>query len=687
MPLTRAIGTDDPGYQLSKDEWNALVDVAEVAIARTASRTTLVAIDASLHPVVFLFEAGREGTFVWDATVPVATHQADTQQGIYVAPNSAAAGAWVRRYQGAVNAKWFGLDGTGVPSDVLAFNGWISYLNSLGSAARSEYKVVHGFVPAGEYNIKAGGMTAILISNLHIQLDEAATFVLRDGAPWNLGNSTTFIENIWLYGGQPVTETADALTENMSWVNGINCARVFVSPSHFYRIAHLYKGVSAYTQSGIYLDWRHGVGSPDHSLVKIDNSANPSAIGAGLYLIDGQAYPYAPPANPSLLPKPVTNITQANPGVVTVEGHGYTTGDRVRLGGVGGMTQVNGQDFTITSIDANSFSLGVDTTTYGAYTSGGWAVELHWSWQHSAAVVEIIGHWDTARIQGGLYQHYKWLWNLDARGIISFVYDESVEFDYGGSGRFKIALNGGSVTNHKLTGGRTFCLNGDWIEISNSTGNFITDMEVIDHKFAMIGKSIINDNAASRIINLNVDNCRIDIVGRARIGTAYDVFGGINAIWHIDKLIHNDPVINYGASASTYFLPDIGIKLLAGTTYEVRNCTIYALGQHYDIPLTDASGDRKRLLSGNKKFNGTLPEYLTTAAASISASGATVTNHTGATIIDHITNTSGITAIWKDGLQIGTSAPPLLTIKLEPGKSYRLDYTTPPTLVREFADC
>jgi hypothetical protein len=69
----------------------------------------------------------------------------------------------------------------------------------------------------------------------------------------------------------------------------------------------------------------------------------------------------------------ITAITQANPAVVTQAGHGRTTGSVCRIDG-GQMTQANNKHFTITVIDANSYSLGVDSTTWTAYTSGATAV-------------------------------------------------------------------------------------------------------------------------------------------------------------------------------------------------------------------------------------------------------------------------------------------------------------------------
>lgn len=66
----------------------------------------------------------------------------------------------------------------------------------------------------------------------------------------------------------------------------------------------------------------------------------------------------------------VTAITNATTGVVTAAGHGFANGEKIKIFGVEGMTEVNGQTFTATVIDANTFSIG-DTSGYGAYTSGG----------------------------------------------------------------------------------------------------------------------------------------------------------------------------------------------------------------------------------------------------------------------------------------------------------------------------
>lgn len=69
----------------------------------------------------------------------------------------------------------------------------------------------------------------------------------------------------------------------------------------------------------------------------------------------------------------ISSISQANPAVVGAPDHGLSTGDVIYIYGIAeGMTEVSGQ-YTITKIDANSFSLdGIDSTGFTAYTTGGY---------------------------------------------------------------------------------------------------------------------------------------------------------------------------------------------------------------------------------------------------------------------------------------------------------------------------
>ena len=76
--------------------------------------------------------------------------------------------------------------------------------------------------------------------------------------------------------------------------------------------------------------------------------------------------------------KNITNITQANPAVVTVASHGYTNGTDVWINSVGGMTELNSRRFRIANVTTNTFELsGVDSTGYTAYTSGGTVASVY----------------------------------------------------------------------------------------------------------------------------------------------------------------------------------------------------------------------------------------------------------------------------------------------------------------------
>lgn len=69
--------------------------------------------------------------------------------------------------------------------------------------------------------------------------------------------------------------------------------------------------------------------------------------------------------------KSITGASKANPGVITAVGHGFSDNDRALIYSVGGMTQLNGNIYTVTVVDSDHFSIGVDTTGFTTYTSGG----------------------------------------------------------------------------------------------------------------------------------------------------------------------------------------------------------------------------------------------------------------------------------------------------------------------------
>ena len=65
----------------------------------------------------------------------------------------------------------------------------------------------------------------------------------------------------------------------------------------------------------------------------------------------------------------ITGATNASPIVITIESHGYITGDEVYIYSVAGNTAANG-GWIITRVNDNTFSLN-GSTGNAAYTSGG----------------------------------------------------------------------------------------------------------------------------------------------------------------------------------------------------------------------------------------------------------------------------------------------------------------------------
>lgn len=86
----------------------------------------------------------------------------------------------------------------------------------------------------------------------------------------------------------------------------------------------------------------------------------------------------------------IGEITQANPGVVSIGSHNFLNGDIVKITAVRGMTELNSREYTVANKTADTFELdGVDTSVMGAYVSGGWANQPY----------EIVCPWSAAQVR------------------------------------------------------------------------------------------------------------------------------------------------------------------------------------------------------------------------------------------------------------------------------------------------
>lgn len=76
--------------------------------------------------------------------------------------------------------------------------------------------------------------------------------------------------------------------------------------------------------------------------------------------------------------KNITGATKADPCVITATAHGYNDGDEVFIVGVNGMNELNNRYFIIDNKTADTFELvGLDSTDYEAYTSGGQVAKVY----------------------------------------------------------------------------------------------------------------------------------------------------------------------------------------------------------------------------------------------------------------------------------------------------------------------
>lgn len=78
--------------------------------------------------------------------------------------------------------------------------------------------------------------------------------------------------------------------------------------------------------------------------------------------------------------KTITDITEADPAVVTSTAHGLPLGTVGRIAAVLGMTEVNDKLFVVDNPETDDFELaGTDSTGYTPYTSGGTFTPLTYS--------------------------------------------------------------------------------------------------------------------------------------------------------------------------------------------------------------------------------------------------------------------------------------------------------------------
>lgn len=114
-----------------------------------------------------------------------------------------------------------------------------------------------------------------------------------------------------------------------------------------------------------------GHGFSDGDLVRIVRTKGMTEVNGNTYKIAEVATNTMELSN--IDGKSITAATKANPGQLTIPSHGFSTNDEIHIHSVSGMTQLNGNGYTVTVVDANNITIGVNTSSYGTYVSGGTA--------------------------------------------------------------------------------------------------------------------------------------------------------------------------------------------------------------------------------------------------------------------------------------------------------------------------
>ena len=193
----------------------------------------------------------------------------------------------------------------------------------------------------------------------------------------------------------------------------------------------------------------------------------------------------------------ITGVTQANPGVVTATAHTFKEGQQVTISSVGGMTQLNGNVYTVRNPATNTFQLystdgttSIDTSGYTAYTSGGAAahgvVVLNGVTGTFTAGETITGNTSssTAVIQGNVYglygqkkREFYETKQIAMAGSPTYTADTSTDSTYGESyelyGNFSIANSGTIITGFGTLFSQELLI-GDSITFTTDAGSSVT---------------------------------------------------------------------------------------------------------------------------------------------------------------------------------------------------------------------
>lgn len=242
----------------------------------------------------------------------------------------------------------------------------------------------------------------------------------------------------------------------------------------------------------------------------------------------------------------IGGITKANPAVVTTSAaHGLETGDVVTISGVGGMTQLNGNSYTITVTGSTTFALnGVNSSGYGTYTSGGTATSYGYAIRLASSARDLqtllVENAYLGRNQNGVY-----LRRVKYATFVNCTFDQvggvsvDIELATGAQVEFINCLYGQNNGTFRITNGkcvrryadsRTLTFSETWVYDANGQSG----MEVSETGRGGIPQLIAN-NTSVKICD-DVYCGFVTFVTSEDLGAEYFIAGGSHTVSERDDI-------------------------------------------------------------------------------------------------------------------------------------------------------
>ncbi|TIP42425.1 MAG: hypothetical protein E5X77_24160 [Mesorhizobium sp.] len=411
-----SIGTTNITFSLSLGSAPAVVrDYLDVAPYVT-TRTALKALDTTKDKVAFLLEANRFGEWIWTAGNYSSLIAADTSEAIALKADAIAStsGAWLRALpKRELTPSMYGaVPGGSAATNAAAINAMIAYARTTFDNGQWDFQYELDFEGI-RWNVssainatllrqpglvfKNGGISSTASGAIALDMSGTNTPTFRafnihgdDTTPPAIGLLLSRALSGGSFGGVTNCDI-DGLTIEGSFSKAayINFAAE-VSSDRGVSISNRHRSVSAKGavfcgHAGTLDTYCGGVTSTFATIPAAADGTQSNVIhnlSAG-FTVTRSAY--NPPA--------VTGITKANPAVVShapadLVLSGFQNGDKVFYHDIGGMTQLNGNVYTVANINlvAGTFELsGTDSTGFSTFTSGGR------SWNQTGAAM-VVGY-------------------------------------------------------------------------------------------------------------------------------------------------------------------------------------------------------------------------------------------------------------------------------------------------------